>query len=94
MTRHYAKPGARLDVRDALALLRRAGAGRATLADLMAATGRSRASTTRMLASLESLLGVRVVYVPGDEHPQRGGHYRVESWGMLRRDKVTDEGRK
>lgn len=86
--RQYARAGNRLDLRDALALLRRCAAGGATFADLMTATGRSRASTLRMLAALEEHLDVRIAYVPGDDHPQQGGHYRVEDWGMLRRQRV------
>lgn len=79
--RHYAKRGSRVNLSDLLALLRALGTDGASLAELLAATERSRAAVMRLLADA-GLLGVRI------EWRAESGRYHVAEWGMLRRSRV------
>lgn len=71
-TRDDAADHVRIDI--LLALLRRLRAGPCRLADLLAASGRSRAMVFRYLAAIRAL-GVRI--------PCRRGEYTVADWGIV-----------
>ncbi len=71
-TRDDAADHIRVDI--LLAMLRRLHAGPCRLADLLAASGRSRAMMFRYLAALRAL-GMRI--------PCRRGEYTVADWGVI-----------